>query len=205
MKTCSKAYGDLNPSYLASICETANKALSQYSRVFAFRIDLRFMSSASSTTVPGIAQYTENNVITYFIKNLKYLIKTHLEHRRNYFGFDVENTKVRYVWAREQNNAPFQHYHCLILLNKNSFKQLGFYGSEDGKTLASLIQIAWARAIGVQDEAGSGLVEFCDGIYYLDRNNTDQHYPFLLRAGYLAKEHSKNRNKQYRSFGCSQS
>src|SRR5574343_278638 len=155
---CVKAYGPINTEYLSKLCEVSNKALNQYSRVLAIRVDLRFRQLDDGYF--SLYQHTDNDVISRFFKVLKYLLESHVSQRGNFYGVEIDPTVLRYIWVREQNEGQYQHYHAVLLLNKNTFRQLGKFNAEDNHSLATIIQLAWAKAVGIPEDQVGGLVDF---------------------------------------------
>ncbi|WP_174958857.1 inovirus-type Gp2 protein [Halopseudomonas pelagia] len=96
--------GPLIREFLDQLYDTTERALDQYSRVFAARFDLRF---------PQIdpffcRDYDSNKFISTFFETLKRLIKRD----RELAGLErrVHQTDVRYVWAREVGRSGKPHY-----------------------------------------------------------------------------------------------
>ncbi|MNF95305.1 hypothetical protein D3C84_780510 [compost metagenome] len=116
---------------------------------------------------------------------------------------------LHYIWARERNISHNDHYHLLLLFNKDRYFKLGDFNNVIDDTLLNKIRAAWASALALQPEETVGLVHIpTNAGYYLDKQSTPaqleaQIHALLLRVGYLAKQDSKVSRPGYRSFGCS--
>lgn len=205
-------HGPLVENYLERMVETLNNSLSDYRRVSAFRFDLRF---------PAYWPDENGEVITRFFESLKARIEAS-EERRIREGKRVHRTKVRYVWAKERNQALHSHYHVALFLNKDGYYNLGRYsewGDDDwmdvpvdpraprSNSLADCITDAWANALGCDPRQVVGLVYFAnEGVYHLNVSGPDyvvQFQALFLRLSYLAKADTKQYGDGRRSFGCS--
>jgi len=115
-------------SYLERLKQTIDRALAQYRRVFAFRIDLRFPANQQ---LPADA-FT-NEIMSRFIASFKAKIA---HNRRRALAVDkyAHECVVRYVWAREIGESGRPHYHLLILLNGDAYCALGSITSEQNNT-----------------------------------------------------------------------
>lgn len=188
--------GNLDIDYLNSINTVIEQALDQYRRVFAFRIDLRFPTSSYSA---------KTRVMSNFIASLNEQIIADLKRKQKHGGRNNTCT-LRYVWAKERNKSLSNHYHVLLLLNKDVYHCLGYYKVRTGN-LASRIMKAWGTAIGLSIEESADLVHFPKNpIYYLDSNKAtfhDQLAELFYRASYLAKVETKEYGTKERSFGRS--
>jgi hypothetical protein len=183
--------------YLNRLNETVQRTLDQYSRVFAFRVDLRFPVGTQSPD----CGYT-NEVVGDFVASFK----AKIEHNRNkarQLNKHSHNSKVRYVWAREEGQGGKPHYHLVILLNRDAFNALGYYTS-DRNNIFSRLQQAWANALGVTVEEAAGLVHIpVNARYELDRDKPEKQADFFYRASYLCKAATKVFGDGQHGFGCS--
>jgi hypothetical protein len=184
--------------YLNRLDETIKKAIDQYARVFAFRVDLRL---PVNTQLPACA-YT-NQVIERFIESFKdairrnrrmALLRTPKSHGSN----------VRYVWAREIGQHGVPHYHLVILLNRDAFCVLGNFKS-NSDNLFHRLESAWAAALRLAVEAISGAVHIPEGkpVYYLNRGQAEGQDALFKRASYLCKAATKVFGNGQHGFGCS--
>ncbi|MDV2862129.1 inovirus Gp2 family protein [Phytobacter ursingii] len=203
-------YGSLNPTYVERIYETINKALNDYPRILAVRLDLRLPDEDLRDCLTNYKPDAE--VITRFIASLKAQIKASLEHRKKE-GKRTFPCTLRYVWVRELNAEGKKHYHVLLLINRDAYITLGCYAGVIGERvraegLASMVFKAWISATGLEDMKYRGLVYFpSQGCYHLFRNGhyfKNEYTALMKRALYLAKERSKSNEDGWRNFGCSQ-
>ncbi|MCW9642042.1 inovirus Gp2 family protein [Klebsiella michiganensis] len=203
-------YGSLNPIYVDRIFETINKALNDYPRVLAVRLDLRLPDEDLSDCPTNYNPDAE--VITRFIASVKAQIKANIKHRKK-AGKRTFPCTLRYVWVRELNAEGKKHYHVLLLINRDAYLGLGGYGGtsrieDKSEGLASMFFKAWISATGLEDMKYKGLVYFpYQGCYHLFRNGHyfKKEYTALMKRGlYLAKERSKSNEDGWRNLGCSQ-
>ena len=187
--------------YLSRLKRTIDLALEQYSRVLAYRVDLRLPGGID---LPDHA-YT-NEVITRFIESFKAKIEHNRDkaRERNLYAHDC---KVRYVWAREVGHGNRPHYHLLILLNRDAYYTVGRLRSE-ADNMISRMQEAWASALGLADNQVDGLVEIPrNAEYRVDRyvraGDEDVLPDLFYRASYLCKSATKSYGDRQRSFGAS--
>jgi len=189
--------GQLSAPYLQKIDSTLQLATADHPRTLAVRVDLRF---------PQGAECTDDAVISRFIASLKTKIQADLKAKKR-TGARVHPCRLRYIWVREQDSAPLQHYHVLLLLNADTYNCLGNYGAESGN-LAYRIRSAWASAIGMPVEEICGSVHFPDNpIYRLDTrsdNYPESYGAVWYRTSYMAKLATKEYGGHVRHFGCSQ-
>ncbi|WP_417227120.1 inovirus Gp2 family protein [Amphritea sp.] len=202
-------HGPLNMRYLDKIKTTIDKAICQYPRTIAIRVDLRLPALEkdskvhSSNDSPSYFADTDSKVISRFFSSLDAQIDADLM-RRN-----IKDEKtLRYAWAKEQSKEHRDHYHVLILLNKDHYAYLGRYNSI-GANLANRISRAWTNALRVDFETFKHLVHFPENpLYRLNRNELGWEYgqvfeDLIFRASYLAKKETKQYGDGFRSFGCS--
>jgi hypothetical protein len=125
--------------YLSRLHQTVTRAVSQYQRVFAFRLDLQFPSGQIDRRF-----VYRNEIIDRFLESFKAKIRHNrdMAQRKNKYAHD---TVVRYVWTREvgqQRGRP--HYHLVIFLNYDAFYALGrFVHGRDN--IFNRLQEAWAE------------------------------------------------------------
>lgn len=183
-------------NYLDKIYNTIDKAITEYPRTMAVRIDLRMSKSLL---------FDNSSVIKNFIASLDSQIQADLN-RKKRKGIRVRACKIRYVWVKERSTSLSHHYHLVLFFNKDVYHCLGDFKSEGN--LSHKIKKAWCRALDLDINEGSRLVNFPDnGVYWLDKNsrNFDDEFDSLFyRASYLAKLETKKYGDGTRSFGCSQ-
>jgi len=189
--------GPFVTEYLDALKRTISKALAQYPRVLAFRVDLRF---------PLFIEFPEyaytNQTISRFIESFKAKIEHNREIAREKNPY-AHGSKVCYVWAREIGMRERPHYHMLILLNRDAFFTLGRLQSETPNMIKRL-QEAWASALGLQLDQVRGLVEFpANSTFRIDRGDIEALANLFHRASYLCKAATKHFGDGCHGFGCS--
>jgi len=186
--------------YLSALKHAIELTLAEYPRVLAVRVDLRLPQGIE---LPEYA-YT-NQVISRFFESFTRKIQYHQERVRER-GY-ARGCKVRYVWSREIGEGGRQHYHLLILLNRDAYYSLGRLGS-DRVNMISRIEESWAGALRLPVDLMRGLVHIPKKAeYQIDRVNrrrkgaelTDLFY----RASYLCKVATKRYGDRQRGFGTS--
>jgi hypothetical protein len=187
--------------YLFRLKRTVDLALEQYSRLLAFRVDLRLPVGID---LPDHA-YT-NKVISRFVASFNAKIEHNRDkaRERNLYAHDC---KVRYVWAREVGWGGRPHYHLLILLNRDAYYTVGRLRSE-ADNMISRMQEAWASALGLPDDQVDGLVHIPrNAEYRVDRyvraDDEDVLMDLFYRASYLCKAATKSYGDNHHGFGCS--
>lgn len=189
--------GPFISQYLSRLYHTLRNALGQYSRVFAFRIDLRLPADIELSD----SAYT-NEAIGRFIESFKAKIK-HNRHKARRVNPNAHDSNVRFVWAREQGQHGKPHHHMVILLNYDAFSALGKYEVGRDNMFNRLVE-AWASALGLPVEAVSGLVEIPNNPYYcLRRGDLAEQGKFFYRASYLCKSATKVFGEGHHGFGAS--
>ncbi|MCW3479544.1 inovirus Gp2 family protein [Neisseriaceae bacterium JH1-16] len=183
--------------YLERLYQTVNRALEQYARVFAFRVDLRFPTGCDLSE----EVYT-SKVMRRFIDSLKAKVKHNRKRARAANRYAHDST-VRYVWTREVGGHGRPHYHVAILLNNDAFNTLGRF--EIGRNnLFNDLHEAWASALGLSGEEVSGLVEIPPNSSYKLRRREDLGIEaFFYRASYLCKSATKQYGNGRHGFGAS--
>lgn len=186
--------------YLLDLKYTVELALAEYPRVLAFRVDLRLPQDVELLSYA----YT-NQVISRFFESFTKKIQYHQERvaERGY----SRGCKVRYAWSREIGQGGRQHYHLLILLNRDAYYTIGRLGS-DRANMISRIEESWAGALGVPVDQVRGLVHIPkDAEYRIDReirrDGGDELPELFYRASYLCKKATKSYGDRQRGFGTS--
>lgn len=191
--------GPFIEQYLARLKRTIDLTLSQYSRVMAFRVDLRLPAGID---LPDYA-YT-NEVISRFIESFKAKVEHDRQRARTRSPY-AHDCKVRYVWAREGRIRP--HYHLLILLNRDAYYTLGRMHS-NAANMINRLQEAWGSALGLSIDLRDGLVEIPNNAAYrINRDvrlgQEDKLPDLFRRASYLCKAATKAYGDCHHGFGCS--
>ncbi|EMA4529137.1 TPA: inovirus Gp2 family protein [Pseudomonas aeruginosa] len=189
--------GPFVTEYLVALKRTIDLTLNQYSRVFAFRVDLRLPTNGSA---PGYA--CTNAILNRFLESFKAKIKhnRYMARQKNKYAHECT---VRYVWAREIGRNDRPHYHLLFLLNHDAFYTLGRINS-DSDNMYSRLNEAWASALGLSLEAIAGLVHVPENpVYRLHRDNLEAQRALFYRASYLCKSATKRFGDGNHGFGHS--
>ncbi len=183
--------------YLDRLYQTCDRALTQYSRVFAFRFDLRFPVGIDTPDY-GYA----NQVIERFIASFRAKINYNRDLARQENPYAHDST-VRFLWAREQGMGESQHYHMAILLNYDAFCALGKF--EAGRdNMFNRLEEAWASALSLPREWVSGLIHIPENpTYVMHRNDLGSQAEFFHRASYLCKSATKTYGGGVHGFGAS--
>lgn len=195
--------------YLSDLKRTIELVLAEYSRVLAFRVDLRLPHGIDLND----HTYT-NQVISRFFESFSKKIRYHQEKiaERGY----ARGCKVRYVWSRETPQGGRPHYHLLILLNRDAYYTIGQLCSER-VNMISRMEESWAGALDLSVDQVSGLVNIPDNeTYRVDRNPrvrkvagsarkvlVDELPALFYRASYLCKVATKSYGDRQRGFDTS--
>lgn len=195
---CIQSRGPLIVEYLDPIFTVIHRALNDHPRTLVVRIDLLFPRFYKCDD--------DNSVITRFIEKLRYCINADCRQRRAN-GARVHDTRLRYIWCREETDESDGHYHMLLFVNRDTYFQLGNPDSFD-KGLAGMINTAWAYALRLDHWNAIGTVNFPENLlYHLQERSPDFAQVFqdvFNRASYFAKAKTKTYGNRYRSFGVSQ-
>ena len=195
---CIQSRGPLIVEYLDPIFTVIHRALNDHPRTLVVRIDLLFPRFYKCDD--------DNSVITRFIEKLRYCINVDCRERRA-LGARVHDTRLRYIWCREETDESDGHYHMLLFINRDTYFQLGDPHSFD-KGLAGMINTAWAYALRLDHWSAIGMVNFPrNRLYHLQERSPDFAKVFqkvFYRASYFAKAKTKTYGNRYRSFGVSQ-
>ena len=114
-KEARQRYSYMDYEIIYKLEEVIRNALTDYSSIFAVRVDLRFTEpEVGCPDSPVCFQNAEGQVMKRFIASLKSQLRAYDE-RRKRTGVRVHPTKLRYLWVCEQDEAELPHYHLLIL------------------------------------------------------------------------------------------
>ncbi|WP_236173234.1 inovirus Gp2 family protein [Pseudomonas pseudonitroreducens] len=191
--------GPFIEQYLSRLHSTIDHSLRHYSRVFAFRVDLRLPLSIE---LPDYV-YT-NEVISRFLESFKAKVEHDRQRARARHRY-AHDSRVRYVWTREESRGERPHYHLLILLNGDAYFTVGRKISTE-QNIFHRLQEAWASALGLSVEEVSGLVEIPRAAGYLVSRTAGDHGELaglFHRASYLCKAATKSYGDGQHGFGCS--
>ncbi|EKQ3523516.1 inovirus Gp2 family protein [Vibrio parahaemolyticus] len=201
---------ELNTHYLDRIIVTMSKALKDYKRVHALRLDLRLPVSDSEKNILRRDEFLNNtfdqkNIIKRFFESLKAKIKAQ-EKRMKASEKRVYPCHLRYVWCRERNKSNNDHYHLVLFFNKDRYFSGGYRDNEE--SLVRLIMDAWSSALGEYVDSTDRLVQLVyKGTHYLDQNKYDfenKYQALFTRLSYFAKNRTKHYGEGKRCFGTSQ-
>ncbi|MGR5144453.1 inovirus Gp2 family protein [Photobacterium sp. DNB23_23_1] len=202
---------EYNDYYLNRIENVLDNHLTKYPRTLCIRIDLRYpitpcnVQNDYSYDFPTVFINSDNDVMKRFFDSLKAQVK-HEECKKIKNGKRVHNSGMSYVWVREFGESNNEHFHVLLLFNKDRYYNLGSFGSEDNN-LANKIRKAWSRALNVEVMDYPNLVHFPEHPCYHLNTNADSflhnYQSVINRARYLAKKHTKSIGRGQRNFGAS--
>ncbi len=201
---------ELNTHYLDRIILTMSKALKDYKRVHALRLDLRLPVSDSEKNILRRDEFLNNtfdqkNIIKRFFESLKAKIKAQ-EKRMKASEKRVYPCHLRYVWCRERNKSNNDHYHLVLFFNKDRYFSSGYRDNEE--SLVRLIMDAWSSALGEYVDNADRLVQLVyKGTHYLDQNKYDfenKYQALFTRLSYFSKNRTKHYGEGKRCFGTSQ-
>jgi hypothetical protein len=183
--------------YLAALNGVIARALEQYSKVFAFRCDLRIPE-----WIDAKPDDFKNEVMSRFIESLKAKIKHNRQVISKEGGY-AHDSKVRYFWVREVGDRGRVHFHVVILLNGHAFNWLGTYGSPSDN-MANRVCEAWSSALRLPIEEGRPSVHFPESpSYMLYRGDSQSVDAFFQRASYLCKVTTKQHGFGHHGYGNS--
>ena len=200
-------HAPFNPYYLKRLDNVLQYALEEHARTLAVRIDLHLSPSWLQTDTLMCHPNLQSDLISRFACSVKAKI-IHYRKKLKNEGQRAHPCTLRYFWVKEIDTAQFPHYHLVMFFNKDLFRGLGQFDSNDNN-LANIIRQAWLSALDLKahDEYRS-LVHFpSNGVYTLDRNAPDfikNLNNVVFRLSYLAKEDTKVYSPQERSMGSSQ-
>lgn len=191
-------HGPYIREYLDSLIDVLNKAWSQHPRLLIIRFELILLIADSNT----LESYIEN-----FMKRFIGSLESQLlwsQKKAKMDGKRVHETRVRYVWVREESERDRDHIHVAIILNYDAFRVLGRYDSEEDN-MANRIRRAAARTMGLPSQQGKMCVHFPKNPTYAIRGWEDiQTYEKVFRRlSYLCKQDTKVYGDRSHSFGCS--
>lgn len=199
---------EMNVRYLDRIKSCIENAIKEIPRIYAVRVDLRIpdydIDDLRRDEVISCIPHL-NNLAKRFIDSLNEKIKA-LDKRKRKQRKRVHRSKLKYIWVRERDQSNNDHYHFVLMFNRDRFYQLGSF--QEGDSLAYLISSAWLSALKLYQSSDLGLAHFCkNGQFNLKRNDQEfdsEFERFFRRVSYLAKKRTKNHGEGKRNFGCSQ-
>lgn len=188
--------GALIESYLERTYQVMNKSIGQYSKIFAFRVDLRLPFWME------LLPNSNNNVIESFLASFKAKIEVNRTQAR--LNGSRNNTVVRYTWVREFGRNGKPHYHFMFFLNGNAYCAMGQVKSMKSN-LYSRLREAWASALGIAAIEAVGLVHKSRSFILNQSSRTfnHDHGEAFKVATYLCKAYSKYYRDGLHGFGSS--
>ncbi|EPN4953481.1 inovirus Gp2 family protein [Vibrio diabolicus] len=206
-----RSLDELNCDYLNTIRKPMDNAVDEYPRVFAVRFDLHqpegdAFDCLSRDEIFGNDSLSirRTDLATRFIRSLKAKLEAH-ERKARREGTRVYPCTVRFVWVRERDRSTNDHYHFVLLLNRDRFWRLG--DSKRTGSLAWTITSAWASALNSDVDTIRRLVHFPDNAcYVLERNSegfVEQFNDLFCRLSYFAKYATKHYGENNRCIGRS--
>ncbi|SDJ97808.1 inovirus Gp2 family protein [Billgrantia gudaonensis] len=185
--------------YLQALQVTLERAISDYPRVLAFRVDPVIPTAISDRMTLRDHQV----LIRKFITSFKAIIKHEREIKRR-SGW-VPNTRVRYVWCREVGSNGKPHYHLFLMLNRDAYHLPGRIGSPN-ENLFNRVSRAWYSALGVAWSHQEPWIHVPQNpVYWIDRDDAESFQRAFYRASYLCKADTKHYGLGVRAFGTSRS
>lgn len=193
--------GPLNPKHLTAIAKVINKAMEEYTRVMALRVDFRLPKN------PHVPLNLSQGLVTRFIESLQAQLDAERIRRANE-GKPARPCHLRYIGKREFNAGETRmHYHFVLLFNNDAYTFLGKF-VDDAGNLASKIAKAWCSALGLEYPAYKALTHFPEKpIYRLvskEGQKSEAYQQIIYRASYLAKKRTTVKRVGERSFSTSQ-
>lgn len=192
--------GPFITEYLECLKSTIDYTFADYSRVLAFRCDLRLPCR------DGLSSYIyTNQVISRFVESFKAKIESDRARARSNNQY-AHGSRVRYFWVREEGCLGKPHYHLLILLNKDAYYTVGRLDSDRTNMVGRLTE-AWASALSLPVEQVSGLVHIPNNAQYrIDLNDPSGIHvlaELFYRASYLCKSATKTYGSNQHGYGSS--
>ncbi|NIC05359.1 inovirus Gp2 family protein [Billgrantia bachuensis] len=185
--------------YLQSLQDTLQRALDEYPRVLAFRIEPVIPKAISDR----MTLQDHQRLIRRFIATLKAIIK-HDRAMKRRAGW-APDTKVRYVWCREVGENGKPHYHFFLVLNRDAYYLPGRVGSPN-ENLFNRVSRAWYSALGVAWNPQEPWIHVPHNPWYwIDRDDAESFRAAFYRASYLCKADTKQYGLGLRAFGTSRS
>lgn len=183
--------------YLEALHSTLQKALLEYPRVFAVRVEPVIPTEINNRMTIEDHQL----LIRAFTASLRAIIK-HDRQRRRQFGW-APNTRLRYAWCREVYKNDKPHYHFFLIFNRDAYHNIGSPGSPD-ENLANRISRAWHSALGLEWNRHVPLIHVpVSPQFWIDRGNLTSLDNAFKRASYMCKADTKRYGDGMRSFGTS--
>ncbi|MGJ7462330.1 inovirus Gp2 family protein [Halomonas sp. MA07-2] len=180
--------------YLQALQVTLERAINDYPRVLAFRVDPVIPTAISDSMTPQEHQ----RLIRRFIASFKAIINHDLERKRR-SGW-VPGTRVRYVWCREVGTNGKPHYHFFFIINRDAYHMIGKACSPN-ENLVNRISRAWYSALGVAWNPQEPWIHVPQKpVYWIDKGDAESFQQAFYRASYLCKADTKQYGLGMRVF-----
>lgn len=183
--------------YLEMLHVMLQKAISDYPRVLAVRVDPVIPTIISDR----MTLQDHKQLIPRFIESFKAIIRH--DHKRKRLSGWVPPTKVRYAWCREIGTNGKPHYHCFLVLNHGAYHLPGRADSAN-ENLSRRVSRAWYSALGVEWNPQEPWIHVPENpVYWIDRGDPQSFQEAFYRASYLCKADTKIYGLGLRAFGTS--
>lgn len=159
--------GGVNTKILTQIFKQLDIMISYYSRVSVVILQFHLKE-----------QTPDNKVISVFLTAL--IKKLKVKYR----------SEIGYVWIREQNGAPAQHYHMAIMLSG--------HGCESSHHIYMIADDIWKT----QNKTGYSY-RVDNSLYRINRYDDNELNAAKYRLSYFAKNKTKDFEKNVKKFGVS--
>nr|WP_299244181.1 inovirus Gp2 family protein [uncultured Halomonas sp.] len=190
-------YLPMASEYLQALYDTLQKAICDYSRVLAFRVDPVIPTVINDKMTPQDHQL----LIRRFIASLRAIINNDREQKRR--SSWAPDTKLRYVWCREIGTNGKPHYHFFLILNRDAYHMPGKACSPN-ENLCNRISRAWYRALRMEWNPQDPWIHVPNNpTYWINRDNEESLHAAFYRASYLCKVDTKHYGLGMRAFGSS--
>ena len=177
--------------YLRRTEQVMHQAVNHHRRVTMIRFDLRFPYWWD------LEIYLYQTCISQFFNNLNYLLARDSKEKGR-------PNKLRYVWCKEfgeESGRP--HYHVAIMVNGDLYRPFGYY-QPGMQSLARMIAMSWAHALGLWEIEAFGLVHFPNrSAMSFSGGDYQSRSEVFRRLSYLSKVRSKSYGDGTRNFGYS--
>ena len=189
-------HGPVVRNYLDRAIECFERSLADYARVFMIRFDLHVPENCAPNCL------TDNNLLDRFFSSLKAKIE-HSQSQSRKQGHRVHETKVRFLWCRENSCSGRAHFHISLFLNHDAYAFVGQF-KLDNANMYSRIYQAWGSALHSAPEDLQGLINFPENnTYLINREDKQSVHEAFYRVSYLCKLNSKDLTSGHHSFGSS--
>lgn len=169
---------------LSGLHDTMERALNEHLRTLAVRFDLK-------VPLAGMPAHRVAPMEDFF-RAINRKVRTKYENEKKVKPYPHEST-VRYVQKVEQSvHSPYEHYHVVLFVNNDVFRQVGNLGHSDKWELAKIIRETWHKTVGVSKDTTECLIHGTAPSYYRLQgplNSFDpDHQEAFRHFSYLCKE-----------------